>query len=254
MEQIKFYTGKELKKIFHILERHSHATNLSNYQKKLAIRNEAMFKIMYYCGLRVSEMTEIETCSYDTSKSQIYCTRKKGGLDNTLRIIDENIIDALNQHISFNQPEKYMFTNFRTGNPISRKTCDRILRKICKEAKIPPEKWHCHVFRHTRAVDLAELGLDTKDIQFWLGHVDIKNTYVYFRYTTKQEKQLYRKMKKAMKKKQYDETTAINLLKDSNNSIACLQRLAQEYSDLFALYMLNKLGSNQPGENKTNEK
>lgn len=242
MERIKFYSDKELTSIFHTLEEHTKNAK-SFYQKKVAIRNEALFKVMYYCSLRVSETILIETDSFDPVKKQIFCKRIKGGNDNTLQIIDSDILSSLSNHMEFNNPQKYLFENFRTGNMLSRKTCDQNLRKICKEAIIPPDKWHCHVFRHTRAIHLAELSLDSKHIQFWLGHVDIKNTYVYFKYTTKQETELYKKMKHEMKnrKKYLDEKKALSYLKDSPSSLSILQELAANTDDKFAKYILSKL-------------
>lgn len=208
------------------------------------MRNEALYKTMYYCALRVSETIQIETDSFDPVKKQLYCKRIKGGNDNTLKIIDSDILSSLSNHIRFNNPHKYLFENFRTGQMLSRKTCDQNLRKICKEANISPDKWHCHAFRHTRAIHLAELSLDSKHIQFWLGHVDIKNTYIYFKYTTKQEAELYKKMRKEMKDRKdkvFDESKALSYLKESKDSLSLLKELAANTDDKFAKYMISKL-------------
>lgn len=243
MERIKFYTDQELASIFYTLEQHTiNATSI--YQKKIAIRNEALYKTMYYCALRVSETIQIETDSFDPVKKQIFCKRIKGGNDNTLQILDSDILSSISNHIKFNNPRKYLFENFCTSQMLSRKTCDQNLRKICDEANIPPNKWHCHVFRHTRAIHLAELSLDSKHIQFWLGHVDIKNTYIYFKYTTKQEAEMYKKMKKEMKERKnkiFNENKALSYLRESENSLSCLRELAINTDDKFAKYILSKL-------------
>ena len=57
-------------------------------------------------------------------------------------------------------------------------------------------KWHFHTLKHTRAVDLAEKGLDLKEIQYWLGHKEISNTQIYFQFTSVQYNALYRKLSK----------------------------------------------------------
>lgn len=73
---------------------------------------------------------------------------------------------------------------------MSRKSLDKIMKYHCKRADIPESKHHFHVLRHTRAVELAECGLDTKDIQWWLGHKRISSTIIYMKYTTRQQGQL----------------------------------------------------------------
>ena len=63
-----------------------------------------------------------------------------------------------------------------------------------KNAGLPEEKSHFHVLKHTRAVELADLGLDTKEVQFWIGHKNIANTEIYLQFTTTQQNTLYRKI------------------------------------------------------------
>lgn len=83
------------------------------------------------------------------------------------------------------------------GLPISRKTLDKLMKKYCEMAKIKDkDKWHFHTLKHTRAVNLAESGLDLKEIQYWLGHKEISNTQIYFQFTSSQYETLYKKLKK----------------------------------------------------------
>ena len=69
-----------------------------------------------------------------------------------------------------------------------------IMKRYCTEAGISPDKAHFHVLKHTRAVALADLGLDTKEVQYWIGHKSIKNTEIYLQFTSKQQETLYKKI------------------------------------------------------------
>lgn len=128
----------------------------------------------------------------------MYCQRIKGGLNNTLEIIDLNVLRALKRHINFNSPRQYLFENMRDDKEISRKTLDRIFKTTCSQIQRPisKKKWHCHTLRHTRAIHLAESGFDLKELQYWLGHSEVSNTLIYFEFTTKQCAALYKKLKK----------------------------------------------------------
>ncbi len=200
-ETIKFFTAEEFNSFFKVLEKKTKNAR-TDFSKKIAIRNEAMFKIIYYCALRVSESSLIKREYYNSLRKEIYCKRLKGGRNNTLQIIDEDILNSLERHLKENNPTDALFFNFHNNKPLSRKTLDVIFKKTCKLAKIQAEdKWHNHTLRHTRAIDLAESGLDLKELQYWLGHVHISNTEIYFQFTSKQQEVMYQKLKKSKRRK-----------------------------------------------------
>ena len=68
------------------------------------------------------------------------------------------------------------------------------MKRFCAEAKIRKDKAHFHALRHTRAIELAESGLGVREIQYWLGHTDIKNTEIYLQFTTRQHENMYQKL------------------------------------------------------------
>lgn len=200
-ETIKFFTDEELRSFFKALERNTYLSETS-FRKKCAIRNEAMFKLLYYCALRVSETTLLQRENYNDLKKEVYCKRLKGGINNTLRIIDEDIIRALKVHLKENNPQGPLFQNLITNKPLSRKTLYVIFQKTCEEAHIEnKDKWHNHTLRHTRAINLAEKGFDLKELQYWLGHSDVSNTLIYFQFTAKQQEAMYQKLQKSKRRK-----------------------------------------------------
>lgn len=202
--QIKYFTPKELKEIFSVLENNI-LTAKTTHQKRIAIRNAAMIKVMYYCALRVSELTNLKVWDYDTFQKEIYCTRFKSGKSNTLLIVDSDVIFSLQRHVQVNHPQKYLFESTRTPmKELSRKTCDQIVREVCSNTQIQDSsKFHCHTFRHTMAIRLLEDGCSIYDVQYWLGHRDISNTQIYLAFTSNQQKRLYKMLEKASKSSAY---------------------------------------------------
>ena len=70
-----------------------------------------------------------------------------------------------------------------------------LTKKYCAAAGIRDKsKCHFHTLKHTRAVMLADAGLDIKEVQYWLGHKNVNNTMIYFQFTTSQYETLYRKL------------------------------------------------------------
>jgi site-specific recombinase XerD len=191
---IKYFTDNELSSIFKVLE-YRRRTASTELAYKNAVRDEALFKVMFYCALRVSEVILLDVEDYNILKKEMHCKRLKGGINNTLKIIDNNVLQALNRHVRENAPESYLFMNIRDNKPLSRKTIDYIIKNICMDAKVLNKtKWHSHTFRHTKAIELAESGLDIKEIQYWLGHKCIANTQLYFEFTANQHAAMYKKL------------------------------------------------------------
>jgi len=191
----KFYNAQETQLLFRVVK---------NDTSKYHLRNLAILHVAKYCALRVSEVGIIRTSDLNLRNPfapLIYCKRLKRGRNNTLKILDPNVIVALNQYLDVRSelfPKHhhlpFLFLS-RNGRPIDRRTLDNIIRTYAAKAGLPSEKRHFHVLRHTRALELAEdLQLDLKDIQFWLGHRNVQNTQRYLEYTTRQQEHIYQRM------------------------------------------------------------
>lgn len=185
---IKYLYTDEKERLFKIL---------CESNDKYTIRNKAMILLAKYCALRVSEVGLLNTSFFNPNTREVYCQRLKKGNNNTLRIIDDQVYDSLIEYLeikdSLYPPSPFLFLSNR-GTPISRQMLDVLMKNLCAEAGICREKAHFHVLRHTRAIELAEHGLSIREIQYWLGHSDIKNTEIYLQFTSKQYENLYQKL------------------------------------------------------------
>lgn len=189
--KIKYLDMAELPRLFN-------AINAD--QTKHKIRNEAIFRLAEYCALRIGEIGLINIRDYNPITHQIYCRRLKNSNDNTLKILDIEVIKALDNYLlirdlyypkASESGTTALFVS-QHGNPISPKSLDKLMRQYAQTACIPKDKQHFHVLKHTRAIELGDAGVEIKDIQWWLGHRSINNTLIYAQFTTTQQKNLYK--------------------------------------------------------------
>ena len=186
MEKIKYFTQKELKKLFRSIERQK--------DYPFALRDLVMFNIGYLCGLRVSEIGRLHQAHFNESGGELFCTRLKNSISNTIRL-DDKRKNLLKKYIRESHVKNgdFLFAS-RKGNPVSARQLDRLMKHYASKAKLPEDKAHWHTLKHSIAVHLAESGADVKELQNYLGHKKIDSTMVYFQFTTKQQDAFYNKI------------------------------------------------------------
>lgn len=196
MKEIKYFDTEQLKQFFMTLELYREYGRLEEKKNtyRIAVRNEALFHVMYYCALRVSEVTRIKLTSYNPLTGTLYCERLKNGISNTIKL-NGYTNKLLKKHLKINDPKTYLFET-KENRAIQRASVDTAMKKYCKFTNLPTDLAHCHTLRHSRAIQLAESGCDLKELQYWLGHREISNTMIYFSFTYTQQMSLYKKINK----------------------------------------------------------
>lgn len=187
---IKYFTQHELRRIFREIEKSS---------SKHKLRDLAIIRVAYYCGLRASEVGLLRLSNYNKATGELYCIRLKGSWNNTIRLSKETI-KVLEKYIKVYGLIKETDILFKSqeNKPISRKTLDVLIKKYCSLANIEDRtKHHFHCLKHSCAVHLSESKLDIKDINAWLAHKNINNTLIYFQFTSLQQEEMYKKIEKS---------------------------------------------------------
>nr|WP_315068959.1 tyrosine-type recombinase/integrase [uncultured Clostridium sp.] len=185
--KIKYFTQQETKRLFEAIE---------GFKSIHIIRDLAIFRVAYRCGLRASEIALITLQDYNKIKGEIYCKRLKGSKNNTIRLDDKTkfVLDKYIEDSNIIIDNEPIFKS-QKNNPISRQTLDYLIKKYCEIANISDKsKYHFHAIKHTTAVHLAESDMDIKELQWWLGHKSVTNTEIYFQFTTKQQERMYLKL------------------------------------------------------------
>ena len=156
------------------------AVDLSNKQGE---RNRAILETLYSCGLRVSELVNLQLSNIHFKEGYLKVTGK--GNKERLAPIGGRAINYLTiyiNHVRNHQSikkgnEDFVFLNNR-GSKLTRVMIFLIIQKLTERIGLK-KKISPHTFRHSFATHLIEGGADLRAVQEMLGHESITTTEIY---------------------------------------------------------------------------
>lgn len=145
-------------------------------------RNRAIIEVLFSCGLRVSELTNLKLSNLYIEEQYIRVMGK--GSKERLVPISPRALDELNywfadRNVMKIKPgeEDYVFLN-RHGHHLTRTMILIMIKRYAVEAGIK-KTISPHTLRHSFATSLLEGGADLRAIQAMLGHESIGTTEIY---------------------------------------------------------------------------
>lgn len=145
-------------------------------QGRHGLRDNTLILLMFRHGLRVSEVIALRWEQVDLKKGHLHVNRLKNGLPSTHPVRGVEL-RALRQLLRTYPQSPYVFISERQ-TPLTARAAHHIIARAGKEAKLPFTV-HPHMLRHSTGFYLANHGHDTRAIQSYLGHANIKNTVIY---------------------------------------------------------------------------
>ncbi len=179
---------QELKQLFASLEQTEH---------HLALRNEAMFKLLATTGMRRQEIVSLtwEQLDFFNETIRIYGKGKKERLlplHTSVIPVLKRYKDSLQDYQTYSS--EHVFLNHR-GKPLNPRGLHVIFKEALKQAGLPPTRFSLHHLRHTFATLLLQQSkmetkdadgmpyikdkVDLKTLQELLGHESLATTEVY---------------------------------------------------------------------------
>ena len=150
-------------------------------------RDDALFELIYSCGLRISEACSLKLANVHLEE-KIILVRGKGDKERLVPFGDralEKILVYLNEvrpALVAGRNVAELFVNYR-GQPISRKGVWKRFQEL--EALSGVES-KVHTLRHSFATHLLAGGADLRSVQELLGHSDLSTTTIYTHVTDRQ--------------------------------------------------------------------
>jgi site-specific recombinase XerD len=136
----------------------------------LAVRNRALFELVYSAGLRAAETVGLDLGDVDFEQELVHVRRGKGGKDRVVPL-GEQAAHLLARYLHEARPQllrgaqNAVFVSAR-GRRLDTSTLRRVFA-------------HPHRLRHAFATHLLEGGADLRTIQELLGHSSLSTTQLY---------------------------------------------------------------------------
>lgn len=142
------------------------------------VRDQALMLLAYRHGLRASEATGARREDVDLEQGTLWVRRLKGGLSTEQPLAGDEI-EALRVYLASRRDrEPWLFLSSQGGR-MTRQNFYYLVGQAGGRAELGHV--HPHQLRHTCGHVLANKGADTRLVQDWLGHRDIRHTARYTR-------------------------------------------------------------------------
>jgi integrase/recombinase XerD len=159
-----------------------------------AIRDAAALELLYASGLRVSELTGLDTDRVDLERRMV---RVIGKGNRERRVpMGEEARDRLHRYMSgpratwtAAKPTPALFVSVRATR-LARESVWRLVRRWTEVAGVAASVTP-HTFRHSFATHLLEGGADLRVVQALLGHASIGTTQLYTHLTGERLREVY---------------------------------------------------------------
>ena len=147
-------------------------------------RNFAIITLFLNCGMRLSELVNINIKDIDFYENKLTVIGK-GNKERTI-YLNKACINAINEYLSVRSFEKVHYASkdalflSEQKKRISNRTVQYIVKQELKFAGIDPNKYSVHKLRHTAATLMYKYGnVDIRALQELLGHESISTTEIY---------------------------------------------------------------------------
>lgn len=147
------------------------------------VRNRAIIELMYSCGLRVSELTDLtmNQLFFDVGFLRVI---GKGNKERLVPVGSHAVkfVNMYTRHIRVHLPVDAKFADIvflnKFGRKLSRIMIFYIVKDLALQAGIT-KNISPHTLRHSFATHLVEGGADLRAVQEMLGHESITTTEIY---------------------------------------------------------------------------
>jgi integrase/recombinase XerC len=166
-------------------------------QDAFALRDQAMFEVLYSAGLRVSELTGLNVIDLELSEGMV--TVRGKGKRERLGLLGSKAVAALQAwlvarptlQVGAAEPTTAVFLN-KDGGRLTTRSVGRLLAKYLQQVGLDPQT-SPHTLRHSFATHLLDAGADIRGVQELLGHRNLTTTQIYTHVSTQRLHESYQK-------------------------------------------------------------
>ncbi len=141
------------------------------------IKHRMMLTTCYGCGLRVSELVQLQVRHIDGERRLLRVEQGKGAKDRAV-ILSPTLLQLLRDYWHLQRPPQWLFPGNDILSPLSIATAQKAFQKAKQRAGIQ-KIGGIHSLRHAYATHQLEAGMPLHQLQRLLGHQNIKSTLRY---------------------------------------------------------------------------
>jgi len=140
------------------------------------LKHRMMLALSYSCGLRRSEVLNLQLSDIQSARGLIFIREAKGKKDRVVPL-SHRILEMLREYYRCFRPKQYLFEG-QGGKRYSDRSLEKVMQQAVQRASIH-QPATLHWLRHSFATHLLESGTDLRTIQELLGHKSSKTTELY---------------------------------------------------------------------------
>lgn len=152
-------------------------------QDAVALRNQAILELLYACGVRISEASQLKVTQVDVREHQIRIIGK--GNKERIVPIHDLALSSMTRYFDLSRSAllagkedcAFFFVSTR-GNQMGTDAMRKMFKETLLRAGVD-QAYSPHDMRHTFASDLLEGGADLRSVQEMLGHSSLSTTQIY---------------------------------------------------------------------------
>lgn len=151
----------------------------------LGARDQAILELLYSSGIRVSELTALDTGSLDFAEGTLRVLGK--GRKERIVPVGQKAMEAVRAYLDETRAERGrlkagargqpLFLNYR-GERLTSRSVERLVKAHALEHGLPGAV-SPHALRHSFATHLLDGGADLRSVQEMLGHASLSTTQKY---------------------------------------------------------------------------
>lgn len=163
---IRYLTGPQVEALIAVAKKTS----------RHPLRDATMIRVAYRHGFRVAELLDLTWDRISFEQAEIFVERLKGSKSSTQPIEGDELRELRKLRRKY-PSDRFVFVSER-GGPLSVDSFQYLLKRCGKEAGLPFQA-HPHMLRHGCGHHLVNTGANTRTIQDYLGHRDLRHTERY---------------------------------------------------------------------------
>lgn len=141
------------------------------------LKHRVILALLYSCGLRVSELINLQWAHIDRSRMVINIIQAKGKKDRQVAL-SESIIPLLESYYREYKYKVFVLNGWKDEPQYTQRSVGEVVKSLAQKAGIS-KRVYTHLIRHCSFTHQVEMGIDVNLIQKIAGHNNVKTTMMY---------------------------------------------------------------------------